>query len=225
MSAASRDAVVFDLDGVIVDSEPLQYESYAEVLAPLGVRITREEYGREWIGAGGGPEYAVRTHALSVSPAELRARKVEVYRRRLRDEARLMHGVPGVLERLGGCYPLGLATNSSEIDTSIVLDRFDLRRRFAAVVTRELYERAKPAPDAYLTAAARLGCSPRRCVVLEDSWRGVGAAHAAGCVCVAVPNELTTGQDFSLAVRLVQSLDEVTPALVEELLGHPTEGA
>ena len=106
-----------------------------------------------------------------------------------------------------------------------MLDRFDLRRCFAAVVTRELYDNAKPAPDAYLTAAGRLDRLPRQCIVLEDSWRGVGAAHAAGCVCIAVPNELTAGQDFSLAALVVRSLDDVTLGLVEDLVGDQTEGA
>lgn len=225
MSAGPRAAVVFDLDGVIVDSEPLQYASYAEVLARFGVRITPEEYGREWIGTGRGPEYAVRTYGLTVSPDELRALKTEIYRRRLSDEVALMPGAIEALDRLGARFALGLATNSSAADTGIVLERFDLRRRFSAVVTREDYARAKPAPDAYLTAAARLGCAPRGCVVLEDSERGVSAAHAAGCACIAVPNRLTAGHDFSLAVRSVGGLDEVTTALVEGLIAERTEGA
>jgi HAD superfamily hydrolase (TIGR01509 family) len=220
VSEERSSAIIFDLDGVIVDSEPLQFEAYAEVLAALGVRISREEYGREWVGAGQGPEYAVRAYCLSITPAELRARKSAVYQRRLRVEAKLNRGALEALERLGADYCLALATNSSRVDTDIVLDRFDLGRHFAVIVTRELYAERKPAPDAYLTAARHLDVRPRRCVVVEDSWRGVAAAHRAGCACIVVPNELTANQDFSHANRVVGSLDDVTGELVQGLLGN-----
>lgn len=210
--------VVFDLDGVIVDSEPLQYRAYAEVLGGLGVSIAREEYAREWIARGHGPEYAVRTYRLSITPAELRARKTDVYERLLRTEVRPMPGARDALDRLGVAFLVGLATNSSRHDTEIVLDAFALGGRFEAIVTRELYSEAKPAPDAYLTAARLLGLDPRRCVVVEDSERGVGAARRAGCRSVAVPNQMTAGQDFSPADRIVRSLDDVTAELVQGLL-------
>jgi beta-phosphoglucomutase-like phosphatase (HAD superfamily) len=176
VSDASRAAVVFDLDGVIADTEPLQYASYADVLAQLGVRVTREEYGREWIGTGRGPEYAVRAYGLSVSPAELRARKSEVYRRRLRDDLRLMPGAPEALERLGERYPLGLATNLAA-DTAIVLERFDLRRRFSAVVTRSLS--TPPAPDASRGGGG--DSTACRSAAPSSRIRGAASPRAAGC--------------------------------------------
>jgi HAD superfamily hydrolase (TIGR01509 family) len=211
--------VIFDLDGVIVDSEPLQYRAYAAVLEALGVSITRAEYAREWIAAGHGPEYAVRTYRLSLTPADLKARKSEVYGRLLQTEARLIPGARAALDRLGAAFRLGLATNSSRTDTRIALDAFDLGSRFEAIVTRELYTEAKPAPDAYVAAARLLGLDPQRCVVVEDSERGVAAARGAGCACVVVPNEMTAGHDFSAAERVVSSLDEVTAELVQGLLG------
>lgn len=211
-------AVIFDFDGVIVDSEGLQYEAYLRVLAPFGVAVSREEYGREWIGAGRGPEYAVRTYRLPVSPDELRRLKEPVYHDLLRQAVRLMPGAVEVLERLGGTFRLGLATNSNRADTGFVLDHFGLRRRFAAVVTREDYDQPKPAPDAFVTAAARLDCPPARCVVIEDAAKGVIAAARAGCACIAVPHAFTAGNDFSGAAKILHSLDEVTVALVEQVV-------
>ena len=218
MTEGRSAGVIFDLDGVLIDSEPLQYLAYADVLGGLGVSITRQEYAREWIGAGRGPEYAVRTYRLAITPAELKARKSEIYERLLRTEARLMPGARAALDRLGSAYRLGLATNSSRRDTGIALDRFDLAARFDAIVTRDLYAEAKPAPDAYLTAARLLTLDPGRCIVIEDSERGVAAARRADCACIAVPNEMTAGQDFSPAQRVVGSLDEVTAELVQKLL-------
>jgi len=211
--------VIFDLDGVIVDSEPLQHRAYNTVLQQFGVRVDQEEYGREWIAAGRGPEYAVRTYRLPVGAAALKRLKEPVYHELLRAEATLVPGARAALARLSARFPVALATNSSELDTAFILDRFDLRRFFTAVVTREHYAAAKPAPDAFATAAARLELPPPSCVVIEDAYKGVVAATDAGCVCVAFPHSYTVGNDFSRASRVIASLDEATVELIETLVG------
>jgi HAD superfamily hydrolase (TIGR01509 family) len=211
--------VIFDLDGVIVDSEPLQHRAYNAVLQQFGVSVDQQEYGREWIAAGRGPEYAVRTYGLPVSAEALKRLKEPVYHRLLRAEAALMPGAPAALARLSARFPVALATNSGEADTGFILERFDLRRYFSAVVTREQYIAAKPAPDAFATAAARLGLPPASCVVFEDAYKGVVAATDAGCVCVAFPHDYTVGNDFSRARRVIASLDEATIELIETLVG------
>jgi HAD superfamily hydrolase (TIGR01509 family) len=211
--------VIFDLDGVIVDSEPLQHRAYNAVLQQFGVSVDQEEYGREWIAAGRGPEYAVRTYRLPVAADALKRLKEPVYHELLRAEATLVPGARAALERLSARYPIALATNSNELDTGFVLDRFDLRRFFTAVVTREHYVAAKPAPDAFATAAARLDLPPAACVVIEDAHKGVVAATAAGCVCIAFPNAYTLGNDFSRARHLITSLDEATVDLIATLVG------
>lgn len=215
--------VIFDLDGVLIDSENLHYKAYLQVLAEFDVRVTREEYGREWIAGGRGAEYAVRQYGLPVSPAELRARKDPIYHRILQDEVRLMPGVRPALERLQSRFALAVATNSNTADVGYVMQRFQLRPYFRAVVTREAYDKAKPEPDAFRTAARILGIAPSRCVVIEDSQRGVLAAHRAGTHCIAVPHEFTADHDFSLADRVVADLGEVTVGLVNEVLGQGRE--
>jgi len=218
-------AVIFDFDGVIVDSENLQYRAYSTVLAEFGVAVTLPEYGREWIAAGRGPEYAVAKYRLDISAEELRARKNPIYQELLRREPQLMPGVPGVLAALAACYPLALATNSTLADAGFVLDHFGLRGHFTALITREAYAESKPAPDAFLTAAAALDRAPERCVAVEDAYKGVLAAHRAGCPCVAVPHELTQDNDFRLAAMVLDSLEELTPDLIEMLLGGATSAA
>ena len=212
--------VIFDLDGVLIDSEELQYKAYQEVLAEFRIRVSREEYGRYWIAGGRGPEYAVETYGLPVSPAELRARKNPVYHRILQDEVRLMPGVVPALQRLAQRYPLALATNSNTADVGYVLQRFQLRPYFKAVITREAYEGAKPEPDAFLAAARALGLPPSSCVVIEDAHKGVLAAHRAGARCIAVPHPFTADNDFSLADHILGGLEELTPELVEVLLAE-----
>ena len=215
---APRAGILFDLDGVIIDSEKLQYRAYQQVLAPFGVQVTPEEYGREWIGNGRGAEYAVATHGLSVEPNELRRRRTEIYFDLLSRECALMPGVVAALERLSPEFPLAVATNSNQRDTSFILEHLGVRPFFTAVVTREMYDRAKPAPDAFLTAAEQIGVPARRCAVIEDAYKGVVAAAEAGCACIAVPHDFTRSNDFSRATIIVNSLDDVTVELIDGLL-------
>ena len=210
--------VIFDLDGVIIDSEGLQYRAYCQVLEPFGVRVSREEYGREWIAAGRGPEYAVKTYNLPLEPSELRALKDPVYQDIMRREVALMPGATAALERLAARFPLALATNSKRDEVGFVMDRFDLQRHFTAIVAREDYVGAKPEPDAFVAAAAALSLPPRQCVVIEDAYKGVVAAYRAGCRCIAVPHDFTLDNDFSLATRVVRSLDDVTVDLATQIV-------
>jgi HAD superfamily hydrolase (TIGR01509 family) len=217
--------VIFDLDGVLIDSEGLHFESYTQVLRRFGVEISAAEYGREWIHAGRGPEYAVERYGLPLRPDELRRMKAAVYHDLLRREVVLMSGARTILDRLRGRFRLALATNSNAADAGFVLEHFGLLAFFDAVVTRGHYEDAKPAPDAYLAAAARISCRPGRCVAIEDSQRGVLSAAAAGCRTIAIPHSFTTADDFGAATRVVGGLDDVTVALLEELLARDAEGS
>lgn len=212
--------VIFDFDGVIVDSEALQHRAYNQVLARFGVRVERDEYAREWIAAGRGPEHAVAAYGLPLTPTELRRLKDPVYHDLLRGEAALVPGARAALERLAAAFPIGLATNSNQQDTSFVLERFALQAFFTAVVTREQYDRAKPAPDAFLAAARRLERSPARCVVIEDATKGIVAAAEAGCQCIAFPHDYTADNDVSRAGAIIRSLDELTAELVASLVAR-----
>jgi HAD superfamily hydrolase (TIGR01509 family) len=211
-------AVIFDLDGVLIDSEALQYKAYSEVLARFGIRVSLEEYAAQWIALGQGPEYVIRTHGLQMHPNELRALKQPVYHDILRREAALMPGACAALTRLQPHFPLALATNSSRQDVAFVIDCFDLRRFFAAIVTREDYRDAKPHPDAFLTAATRLAVPPRRCVVVEDAYRGVVAARRAGTTVIAIPNRFTRDSDLSLATVVLPGLDALSVDVITQLV-------
>ncbi|HVO25878.1 MAG TPA: HAD family phosphatase [Candidatus Margulisiibacteriota bacterium] len=211
-------AVIFDLDGVLIDSEALHYKAYSEVLARFGISVSLEEYAVHWIAAGQGPEYAVRTHGLHMHPDELRALKQPVYHDILRREVALMPGTVAALTRLQPHFALALATNSNRQDVSVVTERFDLQRFFTAMVTREDYRNAKPHPDAFLTAATRLGMTPAACLVVEDAERGVLAAHRAGTAVVAIPNRFTCDSDLSLATVVLPSLDALSVDLVTQLV-------
>jgi HAD superfamily hydrolase (TIGR01509 family) len=213
-----NDAVIFDFDGVLIDSEGLQYKAYLQVLGRYGVWVSLQEYAEFWIAAGCGPEHAVRKYGLPLAPEELRDLKNPVYHEILRREVTLMPGVPAALERLGARFPLAVATNSNRLDVGFVLDHFGIGRFFSVVVTRDDYVRPKPEPDAFLHAALGLGLPPRRCLVVEDAYKGIIAATRAGSRVVAIPNDYTRDNDFSAAQRILASLDELEVETVEQVL-------
>lgn len=212
--------VIFDLDGVLIDSEGLYYRAYSEVLRPYGVTVSREEYEDHWIAQGNGPEYAVAKYKLPMSPDEMRQLRSPVYLRLLETEVTLMPHVQTALSHLAAHCALTVATNSYREHLDAVLRKFALDRFFPITVARQDYKKAKPEPDAFLTAAAKLGLSPARCVVIEDTYKGVLAATAANIACIAVPNDYTRRNDFSQAQLVLPSLRELTVDVVRSLVGE-----
>jgi HAD superfamily hydrolase (TIGR01509 family) len=210
--------VIFDLDGVLIDSEGLYYRAYSEVLRSYGVTVSREEYEEHWIAQGTGPEYIVAKHNLPIAPDELRQLRSPIYLHLLETEVTLMPYVEEALARLASQFGLTVATNTNREHLDFVLRRMGIDRFFPVTVARQDYRGAKPEPDAFLTAAGKLGLLPERCVVVEDTYKGVMAAVNAGIRCIAVPNEYTLHNDFSQASLVLSSLKELTPAVVYGLL-------
>jgi HAD superfamily hydrolase (TIGR01509 family) len=209
--------VLFDLDGVLADTEPLHFAAARATLLDLGVDVGVEEYCVHWIAEGGGWEYACRTYGLALGPEELRARKAVRFRELLRDGLRERPGARAALARLRPAFRLAVATNTVRVEADVMLARLDMAALLDVVVAREDYAEAKPAPDAYLAAAAALGLPSAACVVVEDTTRGVRAARAASIPVIAVPHELTFDNDFGGCVRRLGSLDELTAELLRAL--------
>ena len=209
--------VIFDLDGVLIDSEGLYYRAYSEVLKPYGVIVSREEYEDYWIAQGTGPEYIVAKHNLPIAPDELRQLRSPIYLRLLDTEVTLMPYVRETLTRLSPHCALTVATNSNREHLDAILQKFGLDQFFPLTVARQDYQQAKPHPDAFLTAAKQLGLAPTQCVVIEDTYKGVQAAAAAGMKCIAVPNDYTRRNDFGKASLILPSLHELTVAVMRSL--------
>ena len=214
----SRYGVIFDLDGVLIDSEGLYYRAYSEVLKPYGVTVSREDYEHYWIAQGNGPEYIVEKHNLPISPDELRQLRSPVYLQLLETEVKLMPYVEEALTRLTPHFALTVATNSNREHLDAVLRRMGISRFFPMTIARQDYRQAKPQPDAFLMAVEKLGLSAAQCVVIEDTYKGVMAANSAGIRCIAVPNEYTLHNDFSRASLVLPSLKELTPEVVWQQL-------
>jgi len=210
--------VIFDLDGVLIDSEGLYYRAYSEVLKPYGVTVSREEYEEHWIAQGTGPEYIVAKYTLPIAPEELRQLRSPLYLQLLETEVTLMPHVEEALVQLSSQFALTVATNTNREHLDFVLRRMSIDRFFPVTVARQDYREAKPQPDAFLTAAQKLELPPERCVVIEDTYKGVMAAVNAGIRCIAVPNGYTLHNDFRQASLVLSTLKELTPDVIHSLL-------
>ena len=183
------DAVVFDLDGVIVDSEHVWDDVRRELAEERGGRW-HDEASRDMMGMSS-PEWSRYMHdviGLEESAEEINAEVVrrmeEVYRTKLP----LIPGAVEAVERLGGRWPLGLASSSNRELIDFVLEVSGLGRLFQATVSSEEVSRGKPAPDVFLEAARRLAVPAERCAAVEDSENGIRSAKAAGMRTIAIPN-------------------------------------
>jgi HAD superfamily hydrolase (TIGR01509 family) len=210
-------AVIFDLDGLLADTEKLHYRSYREVFAERGVDLDEGVYADHWVRRGRGITDFLRERGLPYTREEIWGAKIARYEQLAPRCAEAMPGAVELLTSLAGVKKRALATSSGPRSAGAVLSALDLRDQFDVIVTNADVERPKPRPDGFLCAAGRLGVPVDGCLVLEDAEKGVAAAHAAGMKCIAVPTSYTRGNDFSGATLVVESLREVTIALIDSL--------
>jgi HAD superfamily hydrolase (TIGR01509 family) len=202
-------AVCFDLDGLLVDTEPHYFEAHRSVFAEHGVRLTKEEYARRWIITGTRTADEVARLGLRADPEAMSREAKRRFRALVDRDLRPMPHARETLERAHARFRTALVTNTPGAEVELVLGRLGLAPHLDRVVARESYDRAKPAPDGYLAAARLLGAAPAECLALEDSPRGVRAAVAAGMPVVAVVNEMTRFEPPVGAVLVLDSLADL----------------
>jgi HAD superfamily hydrolase (TIGR01509 family) len=212
------EAVVFDNDNVLIDSEQLWAEAREAITREHGGRW-RDTAQREMMGMSS-TEWSRWLHeelGVQLEPEVISRAVVErldaVYRSRLA----LMPGAVAAVERTAERWPLALASSSNRPLIELALELSGLGRHFEAVVSSEEVARGKPAPDVYLEAARRLSARPDRCAAVEDSTNGLLSAHAAGMRVIAVPDARYPPEPHALELTDVtlRSLDELTPEVVE----------
>lgn len=210
--------VIFDLDGLLADTEGLHFQSYREVLAQHGVDVTLEQYIEHWIRGGKGVTDWAREHGLTLDVPLIRKQKYARYQELVELSVQPMQGAVELLQRLHNKRRLALASASHGNSVEWVLRCLGITRYFEDVLSGDDVTRSKPFPDIFLKSAQNLKIDPAECVVLEDAERGVRAANSAGMKCIAIPNVYTRDNDFSLATKVVSSLDEVTLELLEKII-------
>lgn len=215
-------AVVFDLDGVLVDSEEL-WDVIRRGLAADAGRSWPAEATRAMQGMSTGEWAAYLTDAVGVpgEPDEVAATVVDRIAAQYDSRLPLLPGAVEVVERLGRRWPLGLASSSPRRLIDTVLDSAGLAQRFEVSVSTEEVAAGKPSPAVYQAVVARLGVDPSQAVAIEDSSNGLRSAAAAGLGVLAVPNAAFPPSEDALALAglVVDSLEEITVELVASL-GH-----
>lgn len=215
MKQGSR-TVIFDMDGVLIDSQPMQLAAYNVVLGSYAVHLSEEEFMRWYVGRRSSDIVAfLREHfQLPESVEQLLAAKNTAYASLVRENMRPMPGLLPLLDHLtSSASRLAVASSSSVADIEEILAGLRIRQHFQFIVSGEEVPNGKPAPDSFLEAAHRLAVPPDECVVIEDSQKGVEAAVRAGMYCIAVPNRFTAAHDFSRAHMRVPDLLTVATLL------------
>jgi HAD superfamily hydrolase (TIGR01509 family) len=212
-------AVIFDLDGVLADSEPWWNKIDATLLAEHGV-IYRGEHHRNVLGVSYrlAVEFYKKTYALSVTTEEMMRRRGEIATKFFANRIDLFPSTKSVLEALRRMNPpirLGLATSSVRASARPFLDRHKLTPFFEVIVTGEEVEHGKPHPDIYLRAADKLSVAADACLVIEDSLSGIAAAKAANMRIAAIPDtRFVDPRDYEKeADYVLGSLKEIPPLI------------
>jgi HAD superfamily hydrolase (TIGR01509 family) len=219
---AAVQAILWDLDGTLVDSERESAEAMARVVhRDLGLEVTQTQrdfvIGHSWNEIH---ELLRREHG----PALVWDRD-ELIRRSAAERVHviaemgmtIMPGAVAAVQRLGARWPRAIVTGSSRVEAQQALQVLKLVDAFPVVLASEDYAHGKPSPEGYQAAARRLGVDPERCVVIEDSPAGIAAGRAAGATVIAVRAGNFAGLDQSQAHLIVATLDDVTVELVERL--------
>lgn len=210
-------AVIFDMDGVMIDSEPLWEKTERILLAKRNIDYS-PEYRDMIVGLNqkDSGKLLKDTFSLGESVDEIISERVDILTAIYEKELELVSALSPLLETLRQRrYMLAVASSSPLRVINFVLDMFSLHAYFDAVVSGECTENGKPHPDIYLHTAERLGVNPSECVAIEDSINGVRSATGAGMYCIAVPDKRLSREPFESAHMILESLDELKPEVFE----------
>lgn len=214
------ESVVFDLDGVLIDSERMWEEVRRAFVSGAGGRWAPDTQARLMgMSTGEWSRYLSEELGVLMAPEDVARAVIELMNERYAQELPLLPGAPEAVRRMAARWPLGLASSSPPAIISMVLDRSGLADAFEAIASSDEVPAGKPAPDVYLLAATRLGFDPASSVAVEDSSNGLRSAAAAGYTVIAVPQPLYPPAPDALALARVrlESLNELTVDLVEGL--------
>jgi HAD superfamily hydrolase (TIGR01509 family) len=211
-------AILWDNDGVLVDTEGLYFRACREALARLGIPLDEARYIECFLRASDGLARIAGAHGID-APALAQARtwRNARYIALLRAGVPVIEGAGEVLRQLRGTVRMGIVTSARREHFELIHAGAELLEFIDFTLVREDYGQSKPSPEPYLTAMQRNGLAAEECLVIEDSERGLRAALAAGLRCVVVPHGMTRGMDFTGALRQLDDIREV-PALVGALL-------
>jgi len=213
------EVVIFDLDGLLVDSEPLQFRAYQKAFARFGVAFDIGDWP-EWHRLEASASRWIEAHNLAVDPETIRAEKKIYYDEMVKNELTLKPGARSLVESLSSSYRLCVASGSRPESIENSLDRFSLTPYFEKQFSATLLPHKKPYPDIYLEALSQMKVSSPQAIAVEDSLAGLRAATGAAVKCIVCPDDFTPAEnsEFKDAALMVGSLEELSPELIEKIV-------
>jgi HAD superfamily hydrolase (TIGR01509 family) len=207
--------ILWDNDGVLVDTEFWYFESTRRALAELGITLEKDTYLQRMAQGHSSWGLAAAAGIDAERIATQRRQRDAWYEEYLLRETIEIPGIEQMLEKLSKSHKMAIVTTSTRAHFELIHRNRSLTQYMDFVLTREDYVLSKPNPEPYMLALRKFGASPADCLVVEDSQRGLQAAIAAGIDCAVVYNEFTAGHDFSGARHRLNSIDEL-PGIFDE---------
>ena len=210
------EAILWDNDGVLVDTECLFFESTRRTLATIGIQLSLEQFLDLSMRQGRSAfDLAIERGWPKEQVTQLKRERDLLYSEILRNQTRVLPGVTETLKALHGRMRMAVVTSSQRQHFDVMHADIGLTRYFEFVLAREDYGKTKPNPESYLLALERLGMGAKNCVAVEDSERGLAAARAAGLRCLVIPNEVTRRCSFQGATAILPGAAAVLDAVSE----------
>ncbi|MBC2844900.1 HAD family hydrolase [Winogradskyella flava] len=215
-------AVLFDMDGVIVDTEPLHRKAYFQMFRDVNINVSEDLYtsftGQSTINIC---KRLVQHFQLKDTPELLMRLKRQHFKYLFENDTDLAL-IDGVLELIKDYHDNGLklvvASSASMTNINRIFERFDLNPYFMGKFSGADLQQSKPHPEIFIKAAAHTGCDTSECMVIEDSTNGIIAAHAAGIFCTAFKSAHSTGQDYAKANLVISNFKEIKSTKIESLV-------
>lgn len=200
-------AIIFDMDGLMVDNIGLYIESQKEAAKEYHVSIS-DDIIRKMVGLPSldGIKLFINEYNVSVSPEDFLRKREEIYEIKLKKELQPMKGLYDIINEFSGKMEMAVATAAKKDHLDIIIDGLKLRNTFSVLLSKNDVSNNKPHPEIYLNTVEKLKLMAKDCIVLEDSEPGCLSADKAGCYVIAVPSEYTDKQDFSSAKFVAKDL-------------------
>jgi HAD superfamily hydrolase (TIGR01509 family) len=207
-------AIFWDNDGILVDTEHLYFLATKQTLAVTGIELTEEQYLDLFLVQSKGAWHLAEEKGVSLQEiSRLRKERDLLYSKLLGQETLVINGVEEVLKNLHGKYLMGIVTSSKKNHFELIHTNTGFLKYFDFVITEADFTRSKPDPEPYLLALERSGFKKEECIAIEDSERGLRAAHAAGIKCLVLPGKLTGKGNFEKAYKVLNNIAEVLSEL------------
>ena len=214
-------AVIFDMDGVIIDSEPVHFEVEQALIEKLGGKLETQEH-EKFVGTTDYYMWNKLKNKFDFEPSveEIIEMKKQMFLEKI-DQIKLMNNCKKLIVNLyKKGYPLAIASSNNRITVDKVIKKFDLGKYMKFVISGEEVNEGKPNPEIFLTAAKKMHILPEDCLVIEDAHNGVKAAKAAGMKCVGLKNLEHGNQNLTESDLIVNSLDELNLTTLKELFSQ-----